>query len=253
MANHGTASLQRVALQADSRAKLGRPRTASYVIHAELRREIVNLTRKPGDVISEKDIAASYGVSRTPVREAVLKLVDERLVETFPQAGTYVSRIPVDSLAEAILVRTALERVTVRLATERGDPAALQSIADIIEEQKVSASREDRNAFHDGDEAFHEAIAIAAGHPKIWSLVQTVKFQVDRYRRLTLPAPGRMLKVIGEHEAILHAIKAGNPEQAEKSMIDHLEALASFSALKHINPDFLITGQHFHEDVSGTN
>ena len=63
MANHGTASLQRVASQADSRAKLGRPRTASYVIHAELRREIVNLTRKPGDVISEKDIAASYGVS----------------------------------------------------------------------------------------------------------------------------------------------------------------------------------------------
>ena len=253
MLNRGADSLKRMASQADSRAKLGRPRTASSVIHAELRREIVNLMRKPGDVISEKDIAASYGVSRTPVREAVLKLVDERLVETVPQSGTYVSRIPVESLAEAILVRTALERLTVRLATERGNQAALQSIADIIEAQKVSASMEDRNAFHDGDEAFHEAIAIAAGHPQIWSLVQTVKFQVDRYRRLTLPAPGRMLKVIGEHEAILQAIKAGDPEQAEKSMIDHLEALASFSALQHINPDFLITGQTRHSDVSEHN
>ena len=253
MLDRGKSSLKRVASSADLRAKLGRPRTAASVIHAELRREIVNLTRKPGAIISEKGIAASYGVSRTPVREAVLKLVDERLVETFPQAGTYVARIPVESLAEAILVRTALERVTVRLATERGNQSALQSIAEIIEVQKVSASMEDRNAFHDGDEAFHEAIAIAAGHPQIWSLVQTVKFQVDRYRRLTLPAPGRMLKVIGEHEEILQAIKSGDPEQAEKSMIEHLEALASFSALKHINPDFLITGQHPQDDVSETN
>jgi DNA-binding FadR family transcriptional regulator len=62
-----------------------------------------------------------------------------------------------------------------------------------------------------------------------------------------------MLKVIGEHEKILQAIKSGDPEQAEKSMIEHLDALASFSALKHINPDFLITGQRRQDDVSETN
>ena len=246
--DRGAISIKKVASQAGLRAKFGRPRTASNIIHEELRREIVNLTRKPGEIISEKDIAAAYGVSRTPVREAVLKLADERLVETFPQAGTFVARIPLGSLEEAILVRTALEKLTVRLATERGNKATLQSIADIINKQKASAAIEDGNAFHDGDEAFHEAIAIAAGHPQIWSLVQTVKFQVDRYRRLTLPAPGRMLKVISEHEAILRAIKSGNPDRAEKSMIEHLEALANFSALKHINPDYLIAGQSLRDD-----
>jgi len=242
---HTGSPLRRVATRAALRSRLSRPRTASSIIHSDLRREIVSLARKPGDAISEKEIAAAYGVSRTPVREAILKLADERLVESFPQSGTFVARIPVNGLAEAIIIRTALERVTVRLATERQDLVALQFVEALIETQRLAAANEDRNAFHDGDEAFHEAIANAAGHPGIWTLVQTVKFQVDRYRRLTLPAPGRMLQVINEHEVIVRAIKSGNPEQAEICMIDHLEALASFSALTHINPDFLI-----HETVS---
>jgi DNA-binding GntR family transcriptional regulator len=237
---HNASPLQRVATRAALRSRLSRPRTASSIIHSDLRREIVSLARKPGDTISEKEIAAAYGVSRTPVREAILKLTDERLVESFPQSGTFVARIPVNGLAEAIIIRTALERVTVRLATERQDLLALKQIEALIETQRVAAANEDRNTFHDGDEAFHEAIASAAGHPGIWTLVQTVKFQVDRYRRLTLPAPGRMVRVISEHETILQAIKSGNSERAETCMIDHLEALASFSALNHINPDFLI-------------
>src|SRR5665213_3367237 len=102
-------SVDRAGLKFNLRAKLGRPRTATNIIHEELRREIISLVRKPGDVVSEKEIAAGYGVSRTPVREAILKLADERLVETFPQAGTFVSQIPVAGLSEAILVRTTLE------------------------------------------------------------------------------------------------------------------------------------------------
>lgn len=78
----------------------GRPRgaTAASRIYADLRAELVSLVRRPGEPISEAQIATAYGVSRTPVREAILKLSDEGLVEIFPQSGIFVSRIPVAAL-----------------------------------------------------------------------------------------------------------------------------------------------------------
>src|SRR6202795_4786700 len=88
----------------------GRPRaaTAASRIYGDLRAELLSLQRRPGEVISEAEIALSYGVSRTPVREAILKLSDEGLLEIFPQSGIFVSRIPIAALPEAIIVRKAL-------------------------------------------------------------------------------------------------------------------------------------------------
>src|SRR6201986_480672 len=95
----------------------GRPRaTASSRIYADLRAELVSLARRPGEAISESEIALSYGVSRTPVREAILKLADEGLVDIFPQSGINVSHIAIAALPEAIVVRKALEETTARLA-----------------------------------------------------------------------------------------------------------------------------------------
>src|SRR6201997_2737031 len=98
----------------------GRPRsaTAAARIYADLRAEMVSLARRPGEAISEGEIASYYGVSRTPVREAILKLSDEGLVEIFPQSGIIVSRIPIAALPEAIIIRKSLEETTARLAAE---------------------------------------------------------------------------------------------------------------------------------------
>ena len=94
----------------------GRPRaaTAASKIYSDLRIELVSLQRHPGEAISEAQIALSYGVSRTPVREAILKLSDEGLLEIYPQSGIFVSRIPVAALPEAIIIRKALEETTAR-------------------------------------------------------------------------------------------------------------------------------------------
>src|SRR3954468_10866898 len=93
--------------------------TATAGIYRDLRDDIVSLRRRPGEPIIENQIAQTYGVSRTPVREAMLKLADEGLIEVFPQSGTFVSRIPLAALPEAIAIRMALEEATVRLAAER--------------------------------------------------------------------------------------------------------------------------------------
>jgi DNA-binding GntR family transcriptional regulator len=217
-----------------------RGESVSAAIGAALRADIVALRRKPGEAISEKDIAARFGVSRTPVREALLRLKDENLVEIVPQSGTFVARISVPELVEAIVVRTSLEGTMARLAAERGDAAGLDAVEETLERQEIASSAGDREAFHQADEDFHSAIAEAAGHPRVWGLVQTVKIQLDRYRRLTLPVPGRMATVIAEHRPILAALRARDPERAAAAMASHLEALRGFADARFIPSDYLV-------------
>jgi DNA-binding GntR family transcriptional regulator len=224
--------------------RAGRPRTitASARIYAALRAELLSLQWQPGDVISESEIAAAHGVSRTPVREAILRLADDGLVEIFPQSGIYVSRIPVAALPEAIIIRKALEETTARLAAERATPSQILTLHSILERQREAHAERDSDAFHHADERFHAAIAEVAGHPGIWTLIQQVKIQVDRYRRLTLPQPGRIADAIVEHAAILAAIEAHAPVQAQRAMEAHIERLLrDISATQSINPEFFDT------------
>ena len=144
--------------------------------------------------ISEGEIASSYGVSRTPVREAILKLSDEGLVEIFPQSGIIVSRIPIAALPEAIVIRRALEETTARLTAERATPSQILALHSIVERQREADAAGDRDAFHQADELFHATIAEIAGYPGIWKLILQVKVHVDRFRQLTLPQRGRMAR-----------------------------------------------------------
>jgi DNA-binding GntR family transcriptional regulator len=219
----------------------GRPRaaTAASKIYSDLRSQLVSLQRRPGEVISEAEIALSYGVSRTPVREAILKLSDEGLLEIFPQSGIFVSRIPIAVLPEAIIIRKALEETTARLAAERATSSQILTLHAILERQREANATEDRDAFHHADEMFHATIAEVAKYPGIWTLIQQVKVHVDRYRRLTLPQQGRIARAIAEHEAILAAIEAHDPAGAKVAMEVHLERLLSdISATQNINPEF---------------
>jgi GntR family transcriptional regulator, rspAB operon transcriptional repressor len=221
------------------RASTTQRATASATIYARLREEVVSLARQPGAAILEKEIAAAYGVSRTPVREAILRLADEGLIEIFPQSGTFVSRIPAAALPEAIIVRKALEETTARLAAERAGAAEIAALEAILKRQREVGANGDQQAFHHADEAFHAAIAAAAGHPRIWTLVQQVKVQVDRVRQLTLPQKGRVSLVIREHMAIAAAIRAHDPAAAAARMGAHLERLiGDIADIRHLSPDF---------------
>ena len=187
------------------------------MIYADLRAQIMSLERRPGEPILESQIASAYGVSRTPVREAVLKLADEGLIEIFPQSGTFVARIPLAALPEAIVIRKSLEETSVRFAAQRASRSQIVAISAILERQREAELAGDREAFHSADEAFHAAIADAGGYPGIWKMVQQVKVHVDRYRRLTLPQEGRMARVIGEHAAIWTAIEAGDARRRPRN------------------------------------
>jgi DNA-binding GntR family transcriptional regulator len=209
------------------------------MIYSDLRSQLLSLERRPGEAISEAEIALSYGVSRTPAREAILKLSDEGLLEIFPQSGIIVSRIPVAALPEAIIIRKALEETTARLAAERATSSQVLALRAIVERQREAEAAGSSETFHQADEAFHASIAEIAGHPGIWKLIQHVKVHVDRYRRLTLPQRGRIAQVIAEHEVVLAAIGAHDPARAGTAMNHHLERLLdNINATQSINPEF---------------
>lgn len=214
---------------------------ASSIVENELRQAIIAMQLKPGESLNEKEIAARFGLSRTPVREAMLRLKDDELVEIFPQSGTFVARIPIGKIPEGVVIRLALEAMAAEQAAKRRDTAMLERLHGTIREQTIAAREGNQSRFYEADEAFHAMISDAAGFPGIWRMAQTVKAQVDRCRRLTLPVPGRMDRVVLEHQSILAAIEQGDAAGARQALTQHLEAvLPDLEGLRRSNPDFFV-------------
>ncbi|MEK9968085.1 MAG: GntR family transcriptional regulator [Ferrovibrio sp.] len=227
---------------------VGRPRlrvvsraTSAALVYERLHDDIIALRIPPGASLSENDLAGKFGVSRTPVREALLRLADEGLVEIVPKSGTTVSRIPYAQLAEAIVIRRALEEVAVREACQRATKSQITGLWALVERQREAAKADDRSGFHAADEAFHAAIAEIAGYPGLWQLVNQVKVQVDRIRHLTLPENGRMLRATKEHSTVLTAMEKRDGDRAIAAMRSHLDGLNhSLPEIRRRNPDLFV-------------
>ncbi|KQT54272.1 GntR family transcriptional regulator [Aureimonas sp. Leaf454] len=199
--------------------------TSAGLIFETLLDEIVSLALPPGTPLQEKMLLERFQVSRTPVREAVIRLAEMGLVDVFPQSGTFVSRVQVNAIPEAVLVRKALEAITVEAAAASDDPRRALRLDGLILRQRMAAEHGEVGLFHEADEAFHAEIAAIAGHPGIWRLLMQVKVQIDRARRLTLPVLGRMQSVMAEHVVIRDAIVSGDRDAAKTAMDHHLSAV----------------------------
>ncbi|EJL53495.1 transcriptional regulator [Rhizobium sp. CF122] len=227
-----------MASEADRPVKIRRVTTAD-AIYDRLYADILALRMPPGMQLQEKRIAEEFNVSRTPVREALLRLSEGGLVDIYPQSGTVVSQVPVSAIPEAVVVRKSLEGTTVERAAEIATAADIARLDSIISRQRSLAALGDTSAFHEEDEAFHEAIASIAGYPGIWTILKTVKVQIDRARRLTLPVLGRMDNVLHEHGLIRDAIAAHDAEIARAAMMQHLSAVVpDVAELRSQYPDY---------------
>lgn len=213
--------------------------SASQRVYQALRQRILDLSLMPGAQLSEFDIAAEQGVSRTPVHQAVQKLADEGLVEIRQRVGTFVAKIPVNGLEEAMLVRTALEVAVVERAAKHLTEEALIRLRAILQEQNTCVATMDFRGFHVADEAFHAALADIAGFPGVWNTIQQAKIQIDRFRRLTLPISGRMEHVLVEHTAVVEALASGRGDIAAAAMREHLDhVLPVMEVTRSFRPDY---------------
>lgn len=189
-----------------------------------LRGRIVRGELAPGIRLSEMDVAAGYGVSRQPVREAFIKLAEEALVEVRPQRGTFVSRIRVPAVMSARFVREAVEADIVRLVARRADAEVLADLDALIEAQRAAADVPDPQPFMALDERFHRRLAASAGQAAGWDILEPLKTQMDRVRYLSARQfPRRQL--VDQHVVLVAAIRAGDADRAEAVMREHLRQL----------------------------
>ncbi|MDP3409131.1 GntR family transcriptional regulator [Bosea sp. (in: a-proteobacteria)] len=203
-----------------------------------LRQAIIEMRLKPGEALSEKEVALRYGVSRQPVREAFIKLAEAGLLQVLPSRGTYVVKISVREVLNARFVREAIECALVRSAAELIDSAGVARIEQLVADQKQAAEAGDSARFYALDEAFHRAIADCVECDPALRVVESARAQTDRVRYLSLPDASPLALLIAQHEAILEAIKARDPERAEAAMRTHLrEILSALPRLADRFPD----------------
>ena len=217
------------------------PRTMGQRIHDTLKQAIVQLQLRPGHLLSEKDIADQFGVSRQPVREAFIKLADEGLVEIRPQRGTYVVMISRREVENARFIREAIEVAIVRKAVETADPTSFDAIEDSLTAQKRAMERGDTVAFLLQDEVFHRELARSVDCEHAWQVVERLKAQMDRVRYLSMPMATPVETLIMQHKAIFEAIKNKQVDRAEAVMRQHLsEILKSLPMIAEEHSDIFV-------------
>ena len=203
-----------------------------------LRRAIVTMRIRPGEMLSEQDIARKLGVSRQPVREAFIKLGEAGLLRVLPQRGTLVVKISRAAVEDARFIREALECAVAREAARLMTPQQGAALSSNLARQRKTIRSQDAEAFFALDEEFHRLLAEAARRPSAWDVVEDVKPQMDRVRFLSLPDASPLAVLVKQHAAILDAVKAGSGPRAVTAMRAHLhEILRSLPQLAKRHPE----------------
>jgi DNA-binding GntR family transcriptional regulator len=203
------------------------PRTDEAVSFADrayyaIRELIVTLELAPGAVVREPELTERLGIGRTPVREALRRLAQERLVEVFPRRGMFVTKVDVRDLARLCEVRLALEPEAARLAAERATQADLAELRAVLTELDVRRKRDPR-ALIDLDERIHRAIYHASHNPY---LAETLEQYYAHALRIWMVALARtdIGAAVGGHHAVLEAVVRGDGARAARLMREHVES-----------------------------
>jgi NAD(P)-dependent dehydrogenase (short-subunit alcohol dehydrogenase family)/DNA-binding GntR family transcriptional regulator len=217
-------------------------RTTRVEVYDALRASIVSLQRTPGQRLSEAELARDLGVSRTPVREAIIQLRAEGLVEVTPQLGSFVSKISVRNVREAQFAREALECAAIREASQRIDPAAAARLRQNLALQRAAQISGDLEQFYSLDEAFHRELVATSGYAGISELLDRSRAHLNRVRKLSLPVPDVIEVLIDQHSAVLEAVERNDSDQAEAELRHHLRGVYRvLKPLRDAHPDYFVS------------
>jgi GntR family transcriptional regulator, rspAB operon transcriptional repressor len=210
-----------------SGGRLDRDRQAAPQVFERLRDMIISLALPPGSPLSRAALAEQFGVSSTPIRDALMRLEEEGLVDVFPQHATVVSRIDVRLAQQAHFLRQALELEIVRLLAASPNDTLGTELNQTIARQQQFAKAGDFEKFMAADNDFHSQLYAATGKQDLWALVKSRSGHIDRLRRLHLPSPGKAQDIVRHHKLIARSIGAGEPDQAQKHLRTHLSGTLS--------------------------
>ena len=196
---------------------------------------------EPGQLISETALATHFGVSRTPVREALIKLANLGFVDVRPQRGTYVSRLSKEAILEARFIREALEISVVSYLAEHAKPQLFSQAEAIIQKQEAAAAIDDALLFQSLDDDFHQLLANHTGYARVSNMIEQEKAHMDRVRNLSLHMAGQYRRVIEQHRVIVDTMRSGNRQAVIAAMAVHLrEVYKVLDRLPIDHPEFFI-------------
>ncbi|WP_433191922.1 GntR family transcriptional regulator [Nocardia sp. CA-107356] len=188
-------------------------------VHDELASAIRDLRLEPGALLSETELSVQLGVSRTPLREAIFRLVDQGLLSVVSQVRTSVALIDLAEVREACFIRRTLETAAFREACESGgDIGELRRI--LLRQEQAVADR-DVDAFFVSDEDLHQEIFRLGGYPGVWNVIRRSKLQLDRLRRLTYSETVISRDVIDEHIRIVDLLENRDVEAGMHLIAEH--------------------------------
>ncbi len=220
--------------------RLDRERQAAPQVFERLRGMIISLELPPGSPLSRAALASQFGVSSTPIRDALMRLEEEGLVDVFPQYATVVSQVDVRLAQQAHFLRQAVELEIVRMLALRRDEVFAAELNATIVRQQNYAKAGDFEKFMADDNEFHSQLYAAADKRDIWSLVRSRSGHIDRLRRLHLPSPGKAQDIVRHHKLIARAIEAGEPDEAQKHVRKHLSGtLSELEQIRARYPEYL--------------
>ncbi|NOG72151.1 GntR family transcriptional regulator [Roseicella sp. DB1501] len=216
-------------------APLAPRRSAAEIAYERLRAAVITLALPPGTVLSRTALAARLGVSQTPVREALLRLQEEGLIDVVPHSATRVAKIDMASAREANFLRLALEVEIVRRLAAAPSPVLAGGLRAEVARLKELRLQDEQAGFAEADEAFHGLLYGAAGVPRLRDLIRSRSGHLDRLRRLHLPSPGKADQIVADHAALADAIIAGEPAAAERHLRRHLSG--TFADIERIRAE----------------
>ncbi|ANA81227.1 transcriptional regulator, GntR family protein [Paenibacillus vortex V453] len=195
--------------------------TREYSYHL-LKDRILHLELEPGTKISEKEIADELNVSRTPVREAFMKLAEEELLDIIPQSGTIVSRINLRHVEEGRFIREKIEKEIVALACDFFPEQFRFRLETNIALQDVCAGNHNFYKLFELDEEFHQILFEGVQKERTWKMLQQLNIHFNRLRLLRLSKDSNWENIISQHKEMYQLIVNKKAEQAMKVMESHL-------------------------------
>lgn len=193
----------------------------SYALRA-IKESIIRLELAPGTRVSESALAAELGLSRTPVGESLNELSRIKIVEVYPQKGSFIALIDYDLVEEICFIREVLECAVVKLVCAQAGPEDLCTLNENLKLQKYYLTNPDPDMLLQLDDGFHRTLFTIARKTQAYSIIENTSIHFDRVRHMSLSTV-KDLKIVQDHQNILDAIAAKDAEAASMYMREHLD------------------------------
>ncbi|MGN7202306.1 GntR family transcriptional regulator [Arthrobacter sp. SAFR-044] len=194
--------------------------TGAHFVYGELKRRILSLELKPGERIYEPAMASALQVSRTPLREAIRRLISEDLLEQQPTGGVLVPALDEAAISELYEVRAAMESLMARNACLKATPADIEALHGILERNAAMVTFAD-DAMQQGM-ALHAKIAAIAGNSWARRFHGQISSHMERYRHFTNSTQERRDQALAQHRTLVDAVSGGDPEKAAHIAFEHV-------------------------------